>query len=737
MAHLLYLAVEQKNKMSEIISSKDRRDLLLTLAARPEGVGINEVHQAALEKGDHASIEAYHNLARRLLHRGLLSKHDSESGTIYKAITESADSEWLEEDQLAVLIDPDYPLLALTVWKESQRQLSDIPDSLWIELRERLRGVNARELFVNAIKSYCDDFYAQIGALIEETRIHNTDHIQHQSPVDIQKHTSELSKLKREAENSRLLLQRLVKYGLGLSAEAVKLPLNITEAIEFYNTDQNGSFYKEELLIQEINSRVSAENFISDVDPKQEDSRLLIAATDGSTRSGVLNFMDESGDFVVSQAPTITVNTAIGQLNRNVKQNDKQLPVFLRLPEKPEDMQRQDNKYTIMAKIFYPDLSDAEYIHSVTNAMDFLESKAALRTMSRWYLQNNGSVEIPACDIVLRDGTITPQDRDFNHYRTMSTYGQIVRDLVSTNWEIAKKCKDDGQTLAGVVKHAQLMVFSPVINWFACQIAKEQKGQLISWPMHTMNMVSDQIILTRLLTAGRKNNDTWARTCIVFRPYHSTTNFSNTYSRSESPVRIIMRQMADISSSGIPADPEQLLFWKEIFRGEHDPYIKMLENVHYGSFFVGAIPRIDNVGKTLPRFEFLVPASTAEDKEDIWLTARPHLHRLLTALKQNGFEVSLEHSMFSDKGTMDILPAILIKAHDTVKIWGQDLISRVHEYIGYHLARYINVKRIKGVQVRPFKKEELELLYTQLKREREIKAGSSTQEVQQLSDNED
>lgn len=710
--------------MSAIISSTDRRELLLTMAARPEGVSINEVYQAARDKGDHASIEAYHNLARRLLHRGILSKHDSESGTVYKSVVPSSESEWLEEDQLASLIDPDYPLLALTIWKESQRQIGDIPDRLWIELRERLQGENAQKLFIGAIKSYCEDFHAQIGALVEEIKLHDSDQIQQHSYEEVQAHTNELSKLKREAENSRLLLQRLVKYGLGLSNEAVNLPVNTTGAIARYKADKTRSFYDEALLTQEINSRVSPEAFVSEIDRQEEKSKLIIAATDGSTRSGVLNFLDETGDFVVSQAPTITVNTAIGQINRNVKHNDKQTPVFLRLPEKPEDMQRQDNRYTIMAKLFYPDLSDAEYIHSVTNAMDFLESKAALRTMSRWYLQNNGSVEIPACDIVLRDGTITPQDRDFNHYRTMSTYGQIVRDLISTNWDIVKKCKDDGQTLGGVVKHAQLMVFGPIINWYACQLAKEKKGQLVIWPIHTMNMAYDQIILTRLLTAGRKSNDPWARTCIVFRPYHSTTNFSNTYSRTNTPAQIIMKQMADINSTSIPIDPEQALFWKEIFRGEHDPYIKMLDNVHYGSFFVGAIPRIDNVGKTLPRFEFLVPASTTEGKESVWDTAQQHLHRLITALKQNGFDVSLEHSMFSDKGTMDILPAILIKAHDTVKIWGQDLISRVHEYIGYHLARYINAKRIKGIQIRPFKKEELELLYTQLKRERDLKAGS-------------
>ncbi len=721
--------------MSNIISSKDRRELLLSMADRPEGTSVNEVHQAALEKGDHASIEAYHNLARRLMHRGLLSKHDSKTGVVYKTVVTSSDSEWLEEDQLATLIDPEYPLLALTVWKESQRQLGDIPESLWIELRERLKGENAQELFIGAIKSYCDDFRAQIANLTEEMDLHNNDYSRNHSAAEVQSHTNELSNLKREADNSRILLQRLVKYGLGISKEAVLVPLNISEAVTLYQNDPSISFYDADLLAQEIKTRISPETFICDILEPQATPSLLIAATDGSTRSGVLNFLDETGDFVVSQAPTVTVNTAIGQINRNIKHDEQQTPIFLRLPEKPEDMQRQDNKYTIMAKLFYPDLSDSEYMHSVSNAMDFLESKAALRTMSRWYLQNNNGIEIPACDIVLRDGTITPQDRDFNHYKTMSTYGKIVRDLITTNWEIVKKCKDDGQTLAGVVKHAQLTVFSPVINWYACQLASKKEGQLVSWPMHTMNVAFDQVILTKMLTAGRRKGDVWERTCIVFRPYHSTSNFSNTYNRSITPSKIIMKQSIDARNGSLTTDPEQTLFWQEFFRGEHDPYVKMLENVYYGSFFAGTVPRIDNVGKTLPRFEFLVPTPTAEGGGSFWPVAEPHLSRLLTALKQNGFDVSLEHSMFADKGTMDILPTILIKAHDTVKVWGQDLISRVHEYIGYHLARYINTKKIKGIQIRPFKKEELELLYTQLKRERDLKAGSGTQRSKSMLEN--
>ena len=95
-------------------------------------------------------------------------------------------------------------------------------------------------------------------------------------------------------------------------------------------------------------------------------------------------------------------------------------------------MQQRENKYTVMAKLFFPDLSDAEYMHALWNGMDVLEARTTLRVLSRWYT-TPGSVEIRPADLVLRDGTVVPQDRDFNHYKDSNRYGEIVRDMIAIN----------------------------------------------------------------------------------------------------------------------------------------------------------------------------------------------------------------------------------------------------------------------------------------------------------------
>ena len=232
----------------------------------------------------------------------------------------------------------------------------------------------------------------------------------------------------------------------------------------------------------------------------------------------------------------VAINTSVGRLNQSVRVGQRDLPVFTRLPEKPEDMQRQDNRYTVMAKLLYPDMSDAEYMHAIWNAMDLIEAKSALRLFRRWYGPNG--VEMPS-DIVLRDGAVAPQERDFDHYTQLSSFGQIARDTIETNWEIARTCSDNEQTLAGVVKIAQLNVVAPVVNWYACQLPLNGASQVLAWPLHSMNVVSDQVMMTRLLTAGRAKKDSWIRSCVVIRPFHAVSPYAQTYRRAKTPAALI------------------------------------------------------------------------------------------------------------------------------------------------------------------------------------------------------
>ena len=100
------------------LTSLQRRELFLRLAAAPEGVTAVDVYRQARELGDTASEEAYYNIARRLTHRALLVAQPRRGEPTRFTLGREGGDLWLQEGELAEIIDPEYPLLAITVWRE-------------------------------------------------------------------------------------------------------------------------------------------------------------------------------------------------------------------------------------------------------------------------------------------------------------------------------------------------------------------------------------------------------------------------------------------------------------------------------------------------------------------------------------------------------------------------------------------------------------------------------------------
>jgi hypothetical protein len=699
---------------SASLNAKERQALFLEMAAQADDVTAQQVYEEATRRGDSVTVEAYHNLGRRLVHRGLLVNKGTKGKHTTFALGAAIDSQWLDEEHLASIIDPEYPLVALTVLREARRQLSAISETVWEEIRTRLRAENAQNLFFEQICSYANDLQ---DAFREYMLVSDSD-------------SAARNRMRGQIDSSILLLKQLTKYGLGLSDEAIRVPFSIDAGIGELKQRPNEPLYNEEHLRDELSRRVSNEMFVVDINDNEPDPALLIAAVDGSTRGGLLTLDGEEGDFALGHAPSVSINTAVAQINRRVKVAGREYPAFLRLPEKPEDMQQHDNRYTVMAKIFFPELSDSQYAHSIWNAMNLLECRAAIKVMKRWDTSRN-SVEVRPADVVLMDGPVVPNARDSNHYAQPDTYGRIVRDLIEANSEILSKSHADNQVVAGVVKNAQLRVIGPIINRFIAKTtALDKKTQIEAWPLQAMNTLPDQTILTRILTAGRRKGDTWCRTCYVARPFHAATDFSERYSRTPEgrPAGILRKRVDQARARKLTDDAsDQDRFWAD-FQFERDPFLKLLENAWYAGFFLGAVPRLDQK-QALPRIEVLVSYST-EESGPFNEGVLKNCNTLIESLKLTGFEVSADHAMFGAKGWIDVVPRLLVDVHQTVKIWAAELQSRVQEYIGYHVSRYIKGGGHRGVRIRPWRRAELEAWAVQMRDERRRQAGAGSRDGQ-------
>ena len=195
---------------SENEFNKQRREaLFMELAGRRDGVTVRTVHEEAHSQGDRATEEAYYNLARRLEHRGLVVAQEGSRPKKY-TLGQAVDAQWLEEEDLAELVSDEYPLLTLPIWREAARQISDVPEELWVELRERLATENAQALFTAAIESYCSDLDAAFKLLKIE--------------ISLDQDQKQVSRQKEEVRTSLQMLQMLIRYGLGISSKAITLP---------------------------------------------------------------------------------------------------------------------------------------------------------------------------------------------------------------------------------------------------------------------------------------------------------------------------------------------------------------------------------------------------------------------------------------------------------------------------------------------------------------------------------
>jgi hypothetical protein len=154
----------------------------------------------------------------------------------------------------------------------------------------------------------------------------------------------------------------------------------------------------------------------------------------------------------------------------------------------------------------------------------------------------------------------------------------------------------------------------------------------------------------------------------------------------------------------------------------------MLNNVNYASVFVGAVPRLDS-HKSVPRFEIVVPAPTREQSPERLVAAGRHLENAMVALRATGFNVAKEHAMYNHPATLDVLPNIIIRVHETVKDWAGELLARVSEFIGYKLREHRISSSNRAIRLRKMSRMEFQAWVHQMHSERERAAGSNRSDL--------
>ena len=690
-------------------SPKERQKLFIDMSGKEGGVTAEDVYNKAVQSGDTASLEAYYNMGRRLTHKGILCAEKKGRKTFYSQGM-GAEGIWLTELEIRELVDPDLPLISLSTLELNSENIRNIRETTWVKIRDILSDINARILFINGIKSIADHV-----VIVANDRARKEDH---RTTRDDE----------RELEEHLGYLKTICKQGLGLSQDAVVCP-SVDTVIKNVSKDSAYSLYNSEHLEDEICRRIEDVNFIQPIDPaiyESDDANMLVAAIDGSCRSGMTGYKEPLYDLSVGVAPDVSVQTSVALINKRLKVGKSTRPVFSRLPEKPEDMQQQENKFTVMNRYFHPELTDSEYLHAISCAMDLLEVRATERVMRRWDFQSE--YEVPPAEVVMRDGTLVPHDRNYSHYKQDNTYGRIARELIERSWSTASRAEMDGCLLVGLVKRPQVSPVTPIVNWYISQYAAKFKDpDLQGWPQSSLNKLTDQQLLTRILTAGDQDNSLWHRMAVIMRPFYATSSFNTRHRRSadkDIPSIIINEHKEQLESLDDMTDHQRVFV--ENFRGKNDPFVQMISKTWYAYSYVGSLPRLD-LDNALPRLEFSLLQDIREKSDFPEEEIKNKVDVLLTTLVKTGFDVSNEHSMFLDVKRLDIMPKLCIEAHNIAKDWMRDFMVKIKEYISYHSRLFQQTRSPASYDVHGYlKKEEIKSFFENVRNERLMKSSDKS-----------
>ena len=436
-----------------------------------------------------------------------------------------------------------------------------------------------------------------------------------------------------------------------------------------------------------------------------ENHSFPIGASDGSTHAGIIRaglgaeFVDEGGELVLA------FNNSIAGIHLPESTvGDFEFP-YHGVPMSRAALEDPNNRGMILARPWHPNLTDSEYEHMKKTALDVVQYRVDERVMlgTARALGNDRSRGsgrlLPRPRVHFRDGTVVPQEREFNHYNRTDEYGEMVREGIALSYSILRAVKDSERLVfAGAVKSTQLKTFSSLLNWYIARGSRRRFGKPIdpSWlDMTRAGHISDNHAMTRLLTAVGRPDGMVACSFAVLRPFPQVVSslfrsrvadnqWTNKFEDDQRRVREERSRWA-----GVPHYVDNVDI-------SEDYYVRMCAEADYVMFYVGHTG--GNPSPALPRYEF-IDSLRCRDEDDAKLRVAQKIKFIVEAISVTKLAVDADHNFLSDKRIHRIVPFVVYDAHEKCKVWGHKLESELKSAI---VARLAEMKRVRGITVRNF-----------------------------------
>lgn len=681
------------------------------LREKPQGAVVSEIHANVSELlGDTISRQAYDKLLQRLVAAGKLEVVEGEPGA----------RRYMVPPQLyatsRLTLDEVYELLPFVNSSESMARAIEAQQYFYENRKTVLRATaealveeNAVNLFLLWIQTLVEELKASLGSYWwrEEDGPHQGKRVL----ID--------NAFERQVETQCDTLRAILYQQLSIPPEVLNIPEWDGPRGLRHNADIAIEYDAQELkrLLQVrifgVGSKQTMLGLVTIDRQKRSVAKqdMVISGSDGSFHAGTVGIRTAQG-YIEDDSFVVTFNNGVAYV-RSSERMEKQYGEKKFVHSAPLTRQTVDDpayKGMVLAPFMFPMLTDSEYEHMARTATDVVQMRVdenVFRGMAREVV--TGTL-IPEPQVHIRDGTITPQSRGFNHYYRMDPYGEITREGIKLLSEILKRIRSQRrpQIYAGAVKSTQIRLFSRLINWYIGRGSKITRGAAIApeWDDRHAGFIADTDVMSVLLAnlePPAERNGFWV-SCAVLRQFPSLTEFfAHQVGVRPKWLPVLQRLRNDALKRHEDyggALPYHAMISEDAL--EDDPYLHLLESADFASFYIGHTA--GDPAPKLPRYEFLCSLRELQtDPESSREIIERNIQQLVTALVTCEFTQDRDHNFLSRTNLTKLIPSVVYRAHEYAKHLGKKLEG---EYRSIVIARLIARRKLqsdgdRGVDIRP------------------------------------
>jgi len=423
--------------------------------------------------------------------------------------------------------------------------------------------------------------------------------------------------LKRQIEqdsskSARLarLLEQVAIRGFGMTKEQVRID----------KPPKGSSRWQVSLDVssiqQHLQSHIVGEHFLNPItsdDNVWENCNFLIASSDVSQHRSSVPL---PARFFTRSVPFLLNNAAGAVLRVQGSQSSYDLPRFN--PQPNEELL----KWMLIDPSYQDELEPEDYQRCLASAMDVGQYK-----FDHQYLLN---ADQNRPDIILRDGSLFPQDAYLDNFLIENRRGDFTREAIRDLLHCLNCARDYGIIYCGVAKNVRLKVYSAVLDWY---IAKEIHP---NWEVgnYTLN---DGQMMTLLLSSPSFSGDNLKQTiatCLIRRSFTTRATLNEK-----------AKNLNDLDSHF------------KLYEKQHDPrffapYKQLCKIFHMYMFFIG---HSKSPTQQLPRYEFFYDDSLG--------SVSSIAQKILTALRYSSIDIDQDHSFMAEEPITYIIPTVTQQAH--------------------------------------------------------------------------